>query len=161
MAPAGCGTGTGIQGRAVTSKASTTPIHFDEDLQREWRWTERWAAQPEILAYLEHVADRFDLRRSYRFDTRVTSAVWDDDAKRWAVGADDGTITTARFFINATGSFAGYQEERFSRTGRFPRNGPAHQPMARRWSRPGRQARRCGRHWLDGRSGHPNHRFAG
>ena len=78
---------------------------FDEDLQREWRWTERWAAQPEILAYLEHVADRFDLRRSYRFDTRVTSAIWDDDAKRWAVGADDGTITTARFFINATGSF--------------------------------------------------------
>ncbi len=58
---------------------------FDEDLQREWRWTERYAAQPEILAYLEHVADRFDLRRSYRFNTRVTSAVWDDDAKHWAV----------------------------------------------------------------------------
>ena len=49
---------------------------FDEALQREWRWTERFAAQPEILAYLNHVADRFDLRRSFRFNTRVTSAVW-------------------------------------------------------------------------------------
>ena len=45
---------------------------FDADLQREWRWTERFAKQSEILAYLEHVADRFDLRRSYRFSTRVT-----------------------------------------------------------------------------------------
>jgi cation diffusion facilitator CzcD-associated flavoprotein CzcO/acetyl esterase/lipase len=77
---------------------------FDADLQREWRWTERWAAQPEILAYLEHVADRYNLRRSFRFNTRVKSVVWDDDAKHWTVGADDGTFTTARFFINATGS---------------------------------------------------------
>lgn len=78
---------------------------FDAELQREWRWTERWASQPEILAYLEHVSDRFDLRRSFRFGTCVTSVVWDDDAKHWVVGASDGTITTARFFINATGSF--------------------------------------------------------
>lgn len=46
---------------------------FDEDLQSEWRWTERYAAQPEILSYLQYVADRFDLRRSYRFNTRVTT----------------------------------------------------------------------------------------
>ncbi|OBJ26730.1 flavin-containing monooxygenase [Mycobacterium colombiense] len=78
---------------------------FDADLQREWRWKERWAAQPEILAYLEHVADRFDLRGSFRFKTRVTSVVWDGNVKRWVVGASDRTITTARFFINATGSF--------------------------------------------------------
>lgn len=79
---------------------------FDQDLQREWRWSERFAAQPEILAYLEHVTDRFDLRRSYRFDTRVTSAVWDEHAKRWVVRTDDGTATTARFFINAAGAFS-------------------------------------------------------
>ena len=78
---------------------------FDEDLQREWRWTERYAAQPEILAYLEHVADRFDLRRSYRFNTRITSVAWDDDNAHWIVGADDGTVITARFFINAAGAF--------------------------------------------------------
>jgi cation diffusion facilitator CzcD-associated flavoprotein CzcO/acetyl esterase/lipase len=79
---------------------------FDEDLQREWRWTERFAAQPEILAYLEHVADRFDLDRSFRFDTRVTSVVWDDDADRWLIRTDDGAVTTARFFINAAGAFS-------------------------------------------------------
>jgi len=78
---------------------------FDEDLQREWRWTERFAAQPEIKRYLEHVADRFDLRRSYRFNTRVTSVVWDEDTARWRVGTDDGAITTARFFLNAAGGF--------------------------------------------------------
>jgi cation diffusion facilitator CzcD-associated flavoprotein CzcO/acetyl esterase/lipase len=79
---------------------------FDEGLQREWRWTERYAAQPEILAYLEHVADRFDLRRSYRFNTRITSVAWDDDNAHWIVGADDGTVITARFFINAAGAFS-------------------------------------------------------
>jgi cation diffusion facilitator CzcD-associated flavoprotein CzcO/acetyl esterase/lipase len=86
---------------------------FDADLQREWRWTERFAAQPEILAYLEHVADRFDLRRSYRFDTPVTSAVWNDDAKRWMITAGDGTITTARFVINATGAFGVFKKNEF------------------------------------------------
>jgi cation diffusion facilitator CzcD-associated flavoprotein CzcO/acetyl esterase/lipase len=86
---------------------------FDEDLHREWRWTERYASQPEITAYLEHVADRFDLRRSYRFNTRVTSVIWDDDAKRWAVGADDGTVTTARFFINAAGAFSAVKKNDF------------------------------------------------
>src|SRR4029453_7298959 len=79
---------------------------FDEDLQREWRWTERFAAQPEILAYLEHVADRFDLRRSFRFNTRVTSAVWNEETSRWLVGTEDGGATEARYFINAAGGFS-------------------------------------------------------
>jgi cation diffusion facilitator CzcD-associated flavoprotein CzcO/acetyl esterase/lipase len=78
---------------------------FDEELQREWRWAERFAGQQEIVSYLEHVADRFDLRRSYRFNSRVTSVLWDDAANCWVVGADDGTTTTARFFINAAGAF--------------------------------------------------------
>ena len=50
---------------------------FDEDLQNEWTWTERFAAQPEILAYLDHVADRFELRRHYRFNTEVVGARFD------------------------------------------------------------------------------------
>jgi cation diffusion facilitator CzcD-associated flavoprotein CzcO/acetyl esterase/lipase len=86
---------------------------FDEKLAREWRWTERFAAQPEIKAYLEHVADRYDLSRSYRFNTRVTSVVWDDNAKRWTVKADDGTIASARFFVNATGSFSVVKKNEF------------------------------------------------
>jgi cation diffusion facilitator CzcD-associated flavoprotein CzcO/acetyl esterase/lipase len=86
---------------------------FDEDLQREWRWKERFASQPEIMAYLEHVADRFDLRRHYRFNTRVTSVVWDDDAERWVVGTDDGAVTTAAFFINAAGAFSVFKKNDF------------------------------------------------
>ncbi|AQA04144.1 esterase [Mycobacterium sp. MS1601] len=92
---------------------------FDEDLQREFRWTERFASQPEIKRYLEHVADRFDLRRSYRFNTRVTSVVWDDDAELWRVGTDDGATTTARFFINAAGAFGVTKPNDFPGQGDF------------------------------------------
>ena len=63
---------------------------FDEDLQQEWEWSERYATQPEILQYLEHVADRFDLRRDIRFDTRVLAATWDDDAATWTVRTEAG-----------------------------------------------------------------------
>jgi cation diffusion facilitator CzcD-associated flavoprotein CzcO len=77
---------------------------FDEDLQRDWHWTERYAAQPEILAYLDHVADRFDVRRSIRFGTRITSMVWDDAESLWRVGTDDGATTTARFVVSGAGN---------------------------------------------------------
>src|SRR5918992_5782675 len=53
---------------------------FDEDLQQEWEWTERFATQPEILRYINHVSDRFDLRRDIQFETRVTKATFDEDA---------------------------------------------------------------------------------
>src|SRR6478609_8743469 len=58
---------------------------FSPELQQEWSWTERYAAQPEILAYLHHVADRFDLRRDIRLDARVTAATRDDEAGEWTV----------------------------------------------------------------------------
>ena len=51
---------------------------FDADLDQEWRWSQRYSPQPEILAYANHVADRFDLRRNIRFDTRVTAATFDE-----------------------------------------------------------------------------------
>src|SRR6187431_571747 len=72
---------------------------FDADLQQEWEWTERYAPQPEILRYLEHVADRFDLRRDIRFSTRVTGARFDEGTDRWTVMTDDGATTTARFVV--------------------------------------------------------------
>lgn len=76
---------------------------FDEDLQQEWEWTERYATQPEILAYLEHVADRFDLRPHYRFGTRVLATTWDDGERVWRVEADDGLTVEARVVVMATG----------------------------------------------------------
>jgi len=76
---------------------------FDEALQQQWRWTERFAPQAEILAYANHVADRFDLRRDIAFETRVTSAVWDAGRAVWTVRTDRGDVIEARFCVMATG----------------------------------------------------------
>ncbi|MFB6959025.1 flavin-containing monooxygenase [Streptomyces sp. NPDC056309] len=76
---------------------------FDEDLQQEWDWSEKYATQPEIMRYLRHVADRFDLRRSYTFSTSVASAVLDEEALRWTVRTDVGEVLSARFCVFAVG----------------------------------------------------------
>ena len=76
---------------------------FSEELEQEWVWTERYATQAEILRYLDHVADRFDLRRLIRFDTRVESAVFDAASGGWDVRTSDGEVTRARFVVMATG----------------------------------------------------------
>ena len=75
---------------------------FDEELQSDWTWTERFAAQPEILAYLDHVADRFDLRRHYLFGTEVVDAQF-DALGEWVVQTSDGESRRARFLLCATG----------------------------------------------------------
>jgi cation diffusion facilitator CzcD-associated flavoprotein CzcO len=77
--------------------------HFSEDLLEDWTWSERYAAQPEILSYLQHVADRFDLRRDIQFNTRVTSAVYDEATNRWQISTDDGGRATAQFLVTAVG----------------------------------------------------------
>ncbi|HWA61077.1 MAG TPA: NAD(P)/FAD-dependent oxidoreductase [Caulobacteraceae bacterium] len=77
--------------------------NWSPELQKEWRWTEKYAAQPEILAYAEHVADRYDLKSAFAFDTKVTSAVWDEADQRWTVKTDRGDEVRARFCIMATG----------------------------------------------------------
>ena len=76
---------------------------FSEALQQEWEWSERYAGQPEILRYANHVAERFDLKRDIAFRTRVTRAVFDEDAERWRVRTDTGARVAARFLIMATG----------------------------------------------------------
>ena len=76
---------------------------FDEDLQQEWEWPERYPTQPEILTYLNHVADRFDLRPDITFSTRVDSAIFDEAGNRWRVTTDAGAALSARFLIMATG----------------------------------------------------------
>ena len=76
---------------------------FSEELQQEWEWTERFATQPEILRYLNHVADRFDLRPDIQLNTTVASASYDDAEARWTVGLAGGDTVTARFVIMASG----------------------------------------------------------
>src|SRR6185369_16053398 len=76
---------------------------FSPELQQEWEWTERYATQPEILRYANHVADRFDLRRDIKFETRITAAVFDETANVWRVETDGGAKVNAKFCIMATG----------------------------------------------------------
>jgi cation diffusion facilitator CzcD-associated flavoprotein CzcO len=76
---------------------------FSNELQQEWKWPERYGTQPEILRYVNHVADRFDLRRDIRFETNITSAVYDESSGTWAVVDGNGAEHRARFLIAATG----------------------------------------------------------
>ena len=79
---------------------------FDPELVEQWRWTERYAAQPEILAYLEHVADRYDLRRDISFEVSVESAHYDDATGTWTVTTDTGEAIEARYCVMATGNLS-------------------------------------------------------
>jgi len=76
---------------------------FDDDLPREWKWSERYATQPEILTYINHVADRYQLRDGITFETRVTSAHFDEAKQRWLVKTDKGHEFLAKFVVMATG----------------------------------------------------------
>lgn len=76
---------------------------FSNELQQEWEWTERYASQPEILKYANHVADRFNLRQDIQFNTRVTSAVFQEHVDRWTVTTDDGKRICAQYVVLATG----------------------------------------------------------
>ncbi len=76
---------------------------FDEGIQNDWVWTERFASQPELQAYLAFVADRLDLRRSFVFGRRVISTVWNSTSTEWTVTDDHGQTYTATYLIMATG----------------------------------------------------------
>ena len=90
-------------GARVDIESQEYAYSFSPELDAEWKWTERYAAQPELLAYLNHVADRFDLRGDIQLQTRVTSAVWDEEARRWTVATDRGDRVSARHVVMATG----------------------------------------------------------
>ena len=106
---------------------------FSEELQQEWEWTERYASQPEILRYIDHVADRFDLLPDVQLETRVTSAVFDEPAGRWKIETERGDRVSARFCIMATGCLSSANLPEFEgrdsfrgptyHTGRWPHEG--------------------------------------
>lgn len=79
---------------------------FSDELQQEWKWPERYGNQSEILRYINHVADRFDLRRDIQLNTRVTSAVFDPTTNRWTVATDRGDVVSAQFCIMASGNLS-------------------------------------------------------
>jgi cation diffusion facilitator CzcD-associated flavoprotein CzcO len=106
---------------------------FDKQLMQEWEWSGKYPEQPEILSYLNHVADRFDLRRNIKFNTRVTAAHFNDITNRWEVETDQGDVVTARFLISGIGCLSSGQipnipgRDRFEgesyHTGAWPHDG--------------------------------------
>ncbi len=79
---------------------------FDPELEQEWEWTEKFATQPEILKYANHVADRYNLRTDMQFNTAITSAIWDDSRKRWTIETDQGDVVDAQHFVLAVGTLS-------------------------------------------------------
>src|SRR3954469_21367600 len=79
---------------------------FDRDLLQEWDWSTRYLDQPDVLAYLEHVVERFDLGRDIQLDTEVTGAVFDEGTDLWTVTTRTGETVTCRYLVNALGLLA-------------------------------------------------------
>ncbi|HLZ83141.1 MAG TPA: NAD(P)/FAD-dependent oxidoreductase [Caulobacteraceae bacterium] len=100
-------------GARVDVESQEYSYSFSDELEDEWQWSERYASQPELLRYANHVADRFDLRRDIRFETRVTAAHYDEAANRWTVATDRGERVSARFCIMATGCLSAIKEPDF------------------------------------------------
>ncbi len=82
---------------------------FDKELVQEWEWSGKYPEQPEILRYLNHVADRFDLRRDIQLNTSVTAARWLEDENRWLIETDQGDRVTARYLITGIGCLSAGQ----------------------------------------------------
>ncbi|KAK3718384.1 hypothetical protein LTR37_005197 [Vermiconidia calcicola] len=78
-------------------------LNFSKELNDDWTWKERFPRQREVLEYLNHVADRFDMRKDYQFNTNVKSCHWDDTKKVWTITTDAGDKFTCRCFISAAG----------------------------------------------------------
>jgi cation diffusion facilitator CzcD-associated flavoprotein CzcO/acetyl esterase/lipase len=106
---------------------------FDPELETAWTWSEKYATQPEILRYLQFIADRYDLRKDIDFGTAVDEAIWDDSSGRWNVHTRAGEVINCQYYIMATGCLSVPKDvdingaERFGRevysTGRWPHEG--------------------------------------
>ena len=79
---------------------------FSPELEQEWRWSERYATQPEILRYINHVAERFDLRRDIQFNTRMTNATYDEASARWVIETEGGETFQAQFLMMCVGQLS-------------------------------------------------------
>ncbi len=90
-------------GACFDSESYSYAYSFSQELLDEWDWSEHFASQPEILRYLQHVADRFDLIKDIRFSSDVRSALYSDDTRSWQIQLQDGSIYRSRFLITGIG----------------------------------------------------------
>jgi cation diffusion facilitator CzcD-associated flavoprotein CzcO len=87
---------------------------FSEELYREWTWSSRYPEQPEILKYLNFVADKFNLRSDIQFKTLVQAAHYDEEMKHWQITLNDGTCVTAKYFITGVGCLSASNLPKFN-----------------------------------------------
>ena len=134
---------------------------FDPELESAWKWSEKYATQPEILRYLGFVADRYDLRRDIRFKTKVTAATWDQAAERWRLATDNGA--TGILPLLHHGHRLSLLAQAAGDRGRQGLQGRDlfHRPLAASRGQARRQARRGDRHRIVRDSGDPVDRRAG
>ena len=120
-------------GARCDSESHVYGFTFSEELMREWEWSERYPQQPEIIRYMNHVAKKFDLKRNIRFNTRVTSARFNDSANLWEVTTEQGERFSAQFLITAVGCLSAANvpkipglekfKGRWHHTGQWPKEG--------------------------------------
>ncbi len=106
-------------GARFDSESYSYSYSFSQELLEEWDWSEHFAAQPETLRYLNHVADKFDLRRDIQFRARVSAAHYQDEARSWDVTLEDGSRHRARFLITAIGPLSAPTMPRIEGVGNF------------------------------------------
>jgi len=106
-------------GASSDSESWVYSFTFAPELEQEWIWSCRFPEQPEILRYLEHVAERFDLKSSFDFDTRVTGAEYDEAGARWVVSTERGERVRAKFLITAVGCLSAAQVPKISGLERY------------------------------------------
>jgi len=95
-------------GARVDVESMQYSYQFDPELEQKWTWSEKYSPQPEILEYARYVADRYDLRKDIRFNTRVTAAHFDDANEDWLVTTDDGKQTRGQYFVLAVGCLSSF-----------------------------------------------------
>ena len=103
---------------------------FSEELDQEWNWSEKYAPQPEILSYANHIADRFDLRRHIVFGTRVVATTFDEEARCWHIETDRGDRVSARILYHGRRLPFGAEPSGLRRHSGFSRAGLPHRGMA-------------------------------
>jgi cation diffusion facilitator CzcD-associated flavoprotein CzcO len=116
-------------GARFDSESWTYGYSFSKELMQEWDWKEHFSPQPDTLEYLNHVADKFDLRRDMQFGSTVTAAHWDDVADQWTVTLESGQWAKSRFLCTAIGILSAYTLPAIAGRDRFL--GPAYHPA--RW----------------------------
>ena len=99
-------------------------LTFDKQLMQDWEWSGKYPEQPEILRYLGHVADRYNLRSNMTFNTRVTSAHWSDLTNRWTVGTDQGDSVSCKWLVTGIGCLSSTQKPKI--TGQDSFAGPSY-----------------------------------